>query len=146
MVFQGCHEGLLAMATCPELADFFLSWFLRLPCSQYQPTLQFMITIVPTLFKCWNCWINKGLILHSVPHPNATQIVHSVVSGSLQPHGLQHTRFLCTSLSPRVCSASCPLNRWRHPTICCSFLLPSIFPSIRVFSSESAVRIRWAKY
>ena len=95
----------------PYTQFFFLSWFLRLPCFQYQPTLQFIITIVPTLFKCWNCWINKGLILHSVPHPNATQIVHSVVSGSLQPHGLQHTRFLCTSLSPRVCSASCPLNR-----------------------------------
>ena len=34
----------------------------------------------------------------------------------LQPHGLQHARLPCPSLSPRVCSNSCPLNRWCHPT------------------------------
>ena len=34
-----------------------------------------------------------------------------------------------------------------HPTLCWSFLLlPSIFPSIRVFSNESALRMRWPKY
>ena len=33
------------------------------------------------------------------------------------PCGLQHTRLLCPSLSPGVCSNSCPLNRWWHPTI-----------------------------
>ena len=55
----------------------------------------------------------------------------------------------CPSLSPRVCSDSCPLSRWCCLTIsflCCPLLLlPLIFPSIRVFSSESALRIR-AKY
>ena len=44
-------------------------------------------------------------------------IVHrSVISNSLQPHGLQHTRLLYTSPSPRVCSDSGPLSRWCHPT------------------------------
>ena len=33
-----------------------------------------------------------------------------------------------------------------HPILCHPFLLPSIFPSIRVFSNESALRIRWPKY
>ena len=33
-----------------------------------------------------------------------------------------------------------------HLILCCPFLLPSVFPSIRVFSSESAVLIRWPKY
>ena len=33
-----------------------------------------------------------------------------------------------------------------HLILCCPLLLPSIFPSIRVFSSESAVCIRWPKY
>ena len=33
-----------------------------------------------------------------------------------------------------------------HLILCCPFLLPSVFPSIRVFSSESAVHIRWPKY
>ena len=40
---------------------------------------------------------------------------HSVMSDSLWPHGLQHTRLPCPSLSPRVCSNSCPLNQWCHP-------------------------------
>ena len=36
---------------------------------------------------------------------------------SLQPHGLQHARLPCPSVSPRVCSDSCPLSQWCHPTI-----------------------------
>ena len=42
---------------------------------------------------------------------------HSVVSNSLRPHGLQHTRLPCSSPSPRACSNSCPSSRWCHPTI-----------------------------
>ena len=50
---------------------------------------------------------------------------------------------------PELCSNSCPSSRWCHPTIsfCHPFLLPpSIFPSIRVFSNESALHSRWPKY
>ena len=39
------------------------------------------------------------------------------MSDSLWPHGLQHARLRCPSPSPRVCSNSCPLSRWCHPTI-----------------------------
>ena len=39
---------------------------------------------------------------------------------TLRSHALQHTRFPCRSLSPRVCSNSCPLSQWRHPIISCS--------------------------
>ena len=39
------------------------------------------------------------------------------VSDSLRPHGLQHTRLSCPSLSPGVYSNSCPLSRWCHSTI-----------------------------
>ena len=74
---------------------------------------------------------------------------HSIVSNSLRPHGLQHARLLCPSPSPGACSNSGPLSQWHHPTI--SFchphlLLPSVFTSIRVFSNESALHIRWLKY
>ena len=68
---------------------------------------------------------------------------------TLWPHGLQHARLPCPSLSPRVCSNSCPLSQWCHPTISSShhlLLLPSIFPSIRVFSNEPVLLIRWPKY
>ena len=64
----------------------------------------------------------------------------------LWPHGLQNSWLPCPSLCPTVCSYSCALSRWCHPTI--SFcqpilLLPSAFPSIRVFSNELALCIRW---
>ena len=65
---------------------------------------------------------------------------------TLWPHGLQHTRLPCPSLSPRVCSNSCPLSQWRHPTISSSvvpFCIWSFFPSIRVFSNKLALHIRW---
>ena len=39
------------------------------------------------------------------------------MSHSLWPHQLQHARLLCPSLSPWVCSSSCPLSQWCHPTI-----------------------------
>ena len=39
------------------------------------------------------------------------------MSNSLWAHGLKHARLPCTSLSPGVCSNSCPLSRWWHPTI-----------------------------
>ena len=57
---------------------------------------------------------------------------------TLWPHGLQHARPPCPSPTPRVYSNSCPLSQWCHPTISSCLpllLLPSIFPSIRVFSN-----------
>ena len=51
------------------------------------------------------------IILQSV------QFSRSVMSDSLQPHGLQHTRPPCPSPTPGVHSNSCPLSLWCHPTI-----------------------------
>ena len=56
---------------------------------------------------------------------------------------------LCPSPTPGVYSDSCPLSRWCHPTISSSVVPFSScphFPSIRVFSNESALHIRWLKY
>ena len=80
------------------------------------------------------------------------QINRSVVSDSLRPHEQQHARPPCPSPTPRVHPSPCPLSRldemssnhlifWR-PLL----LLPSIFPSIRVFSNESALHNSWPKY
>ena len=69
------------------------------------------------------------------------------MSDSSRPHGLQHSRLLCPLPTPRACSHSCALSWWNHPIICCHpLLLPSVFPSIRVFSSESVFHIRWPEY
>ena len=84
----------------------------------------------------------SGSIIHSFIHFSC-----SFLSNSLRPKGLQHTRPPCLSPAPRIYSNSCSLSWWCHPTICCSLLLPPlIFPSITVFSNESALCIRWPKY
>ena len=73
----------------------------------------------------------------------------SVMSDSLRPHGLQHARPPCPSPTLRAYSNSSsesvmPSN---HLILCRPLLLPpSIFPSIRVFSNESVLRIKWPKY
>ena len=59
---------------------------------------------------------------------SSVQFSHSVVSDCLWPHGLQHVRFLCPSPSPGVCSNSCPLSQWCHPTISSSVILFSSCP------------------
>ena len=71
------------------------------------------------------------------------------MSDSLWPHGLQHTRLPCPSPTPGICSNSCPLSLRRlklsnHLILCHPLLLPSIFPSFRVFSNELVLRIWWS--
>ena len=84
---------------------------------------------------------------------SSVQFSCSVMSDSLWPHGLQYAKLPCPSPTPRAYSNSqsltnsCPLSQWCHPTISSSVvLLPSIFPSNRVFSNESVLCIRWPKY
>ena len=78
---------------------------------------------------------------------SSVQFSHSVVSALCDPVDCSTPGFP-VSPSLRVCSNSCTLSRWCHPTISsCRPLLPrSIFPSIRIFSKESALHIRWPKY
>ena len=67
------------------------------------------------------------------------------MSNSLWPHGLQHTRLPCLSLSPEICSNSCPLSWWYHPAISSSdalfsfcpqsFLASRSFPMSQLFTS-----------
>ena len=79
---------------------------------------------------------------------SSVQSSHSAMSDSLQSHEPQHARPPCPSPTPGVHPNPCLWSRWCHPTvILCRplLLLPSVFPSIRGFSNESALRIRWPK-
>ena len=81
----------------------------------------------------------------------SVQFSRSVVSDSLRPDGLQHARPPChfaiassrSLLKLMSIELVMPSN---HLILCRPLLLHSIFPSIRVFSSESVLRIRWPKY
>ena len=80
---------------------------------------------------------------------SSVQLSHSVISDSLQSHGLQHARLPCPSPTPRACSimsieSVMPSN---HLILCHPLLLPPlIFSSIRVFFKESVLCIKWPKY
>ena len=75
----------------------------------------------------------------------SVQFSRLVMSDSLQPPGLQHTRLLCPSTSPRAYSNSCPLSQWHNPTISSSvvpfssslqsFPAPGSFPMSQFFAS-----------
>ena len=81
---------------------------------------------------------------------SSVQFSHWVMSNFLRPHGLQHARLPCPSPTLRAYSNSCPQSRSmpsNHLILCGPLLLlPLIFPSIRVFSNESVLCIRWPKY
>ena len=78
----------------------------------------------------------------------SVQFSRLVVSDSLRPHESQHTRPPCPSPTPRVHSNSSPSSRWcpSHLILCRPLLLPPILPSIRVFSNEPTLCMRWPKY
>ena len=81
---------------------------------------------------------------------SSVQFSRSVMSDSLRPHRPQHSRPPCPSPTPGVYSNSSPIESVMPSNylILCRplLLLPSIFPSIGVFSNESVLRIRWLKY
>ena len=74
-------------------------------------------------------WTTLLYVVHSM----LLSFSYSVLSSSLPPLGLQHTRIPCPSLPPRVCSNSCPLSWWCYPTISSSlapfFSCPLSFPA-----------------
>ena len=96
---------------------------------------------------------NIQLLFSNLPqkygHLSVSQCSFSVVSDSLWPHELQHTRPLCPSPTSGVYSTMSiesvmPSN---HLILCPPLLLlPPIPPSIRVFSRESTLHTRWPKY
>ena len=101
---------------------------------------QFHVTKKLHLCIVWLCFVWYPLLLF---------FSHSVVSNSLRTHGLQHARHPCPSPYPRGYLNSCPLSWWCYPAILSSHLLPllpSTFPSIRVFSNELAICIRWPQF
>ena len=64
---------------------------------------------------------------------------HQLVSDSLRPHGLQHDKLPCPSLSPGVVSNSCPLSQWCHPTISSS--VTSLSPCPQSFPASGSFPI-----
>ena len=96
-----------------------------------------------SIWNIWKLFSSKGLSYWQRTNTCCCSV--AVVSDSLWSHGLQHARLPCPSLSRRVCSNSCPLSPWCHPTISSSvsscsscsqsFLASGYFPMSRLFAS-----------
>ena len=122
------HPGVLAK----------VCWDLSHHARSQRVTLQRMITAAVVVFI-----VTAGA--ESYWEIQSVKFSCSVVSYSLRPHGLQHTRLPCPSPTPRAYSNSCPLNRWCHPTISSSvapfssclqsFPASGYFPKSQFFTS-----------
>ena len=98
------------------------------------------IHIWPSKWTLLKCWYIKQTI--AFPYKfTACMFSHSVVSDSLQPHGLQHARFPCPSPSPKVCSNSCPLSWCCHPTISSSVVPFS--SCLQSFQASGSFQMSW---
>ena len=90
-------------------------------------------------------WMNPENIIpvkevgHTRPFIVVVLFSCQVVSDSLWPHGLQHTRLTCPSPFPGVCPSSCPLNWWCHQTIS-----SSVAPSPALNPSQHRGLFQWA--
>ena len=82
-----------------------MSWF-----AAHRVTCKFLI------WRLQQC-LGSAVLFACFPVPSSLFLFsHSVMSNSLPPGGPQHARLPCPSLSPGVCSNSCPLSRWCHST------------------------------
>ena len=93
-----------------------------------KPYFSFMPSKLTEAVSRWP-WSTQSLLLLLFSHP--------VMSNSLWPHELQHTRPPCPSPSPRVCPSSCSLHQWCHPAISSTDALfsfcPRSFPALGTF-------------
>ena len=86
------------------------------------------------------------MLFYMKPCLSSVQLSRSVVSDSLRPHGLQHARLPVHHQRLKLMSIKSVMLS-NHLIFCRPLLhLPSIFPSIRVFSNESVLCIKWPKY
>ena len=81
-----------------------------------------------------NTWNNNIIFFCSV------RFSHSIMSSSLQPHGLQHTRLPCLSPTPGAYSNWCPSHRWYHATISSS-VIP--FSCLQSFPASGSSQMSW---
>ena len=89
---------------------------------------------------CWENWITicKRIKLDYFLTQCSAQFSHSVMSNSLWPQGLQHTKPPCPSPTPRY-SNSCPLSWWRHPTISSSVV--PFFSHLQFFQTSGSFQM-----
>ena len=125
--------GLHLQCRLPKASNLRIHWLLHCRQVLYHLSHRILISVRTQLHSG-----DKLLLLFS----------HSVVSDSLRPHGLQHTRPPCPSPTPGACSSSCPSWWGCHPTISSSVVpFSSLLQSFPASGSFPMSRFfRWPKY
>ena len=141
--------------------DYFCLKFPQNFSHRYRPqsSLNGLLSKLPSQFPCLQSYpFNSFFTLQPKLYPENINLIQlfsqfscSVMFNSLQPHELQHARLSCSSTNTQSLLKLMSIESVMPSSrliLCHSLLyLPSIFPSIRVFSNESVLfRIRWAKY
>ena len=105
-----CRQSLLLQADSLSPGPWGkpLSGVRRLICGMYPRNPLWGHFSEESMFFIWN-W--------SISWRTVSQFSHSIVSDSLQSHGLQHARLCCPPPTPKTCPKSCPSSWWCHPTI-----------------------------
>ena len=126
-------------------------WDPSLPCL-FHGQFSLIIILILNGFYLNMCKQQDASVLNtmqSMRRFSSVQFIHSVGSNSLWPHGLQHTRPPCAPDSqslPKLMPIELVMSSNHLIFYCPLLFLPSIFPSIRVFSNESVLPISWPQY
>ena len=108
----------------PDSSVIVISYFIScVPCFclfQVEQQVQYLFLKFFFNYFCWSI-----MVVQSLSHARLFEL-----------HGLQHARLPCPSPSPGVCSNSCPLNQWCHPTI--SFSVASFSSCLQSFSASGS--------
>ena len=110
------------------------------------------MTVYDNIVRMWYIWyftciVNGNLFLlgayfWSIFWISSVKFSHSVVSNSLQPQGLQHSRPSCPSPTHRASSNSCPMSWWCHPNISSSVI--SFSPCLQSFPASGSFPVSWS--
>ena len=115
----------------------------------HSKTILYITYIIEQLSIRWQRVKGKFLTT-GVGGYRSVQFIHLVMTDSLWPYGLKHTRLLCPSPAPGAYSNSCPSHWWCHSTISSSvvpfFSCFQSFPASGSFQMSQFFCIRWPKY
>ena len=147
---MNCSMPVFHLSLSPRVCSdsCLVNWWCYLTISSFAALFSFCLQSFPSseFFPMSLLFASGGWSIGAIA---SIQFSRSVVSDSLRPHTLQHARPPCSLPNSRILLKfmSIELVMPSNHLICHPLLLlPSNFPSIRIFSSESILCIRWPKY